>query len=593
MKVSRLIAIFAGTFAIALLSGSGQPGWSQSSGNRPDPHDATFARLRETQKKIGRRAVLSGGARSLFRLANHWDRIKGAETEGSPAAAQPSMPPALEPGLISAPPDLNLLALGVGSRLRGFIANESSTAWCGNNVVVGFNSTTNAVPSAVSNSQGSFDFIGYSVSTDGGSTFTDEGFPTVPSDSNSTLGFDQVMTCTSAENFYFSALYNTPSETAVSVSASTNGGRTFGAPIAAASDSNPGQFFDGDWMATNPGNPRQLFVSYTHDDFAGARCGNDSNGNPILGTAIELVSSNDGGGSWTSPVVVAQTCVDPAGFGSPVLEFSQVAVDPSGGTVYVAWENFHDLQVSDFPNLPREIDIAKSSTATIAFSNPVKVSDVKYIGTIDNAQFGGFQGSPIDQILQGRIVTGEHPSLAIGKGPKNTGTLYVAWNDGTDRISDTHSNLGVYNFSDILLASSTDGGNNWSAPVRVNDNAEDVTTRHLSDQFHPAVATDKNGKIGVCFYDRRNDPLNFLIGRTCAMSMDGNTWRNIAIDSTGGPSVVNQDDFTINDWLGDYETLAGDSLNQNAGFVGGYTNTSTGYQNIRENRFPGSDRDRL
>lgn len=333
-------------------------------------------------------------------------------------------------------------------------------------------------------------------------------------------------------------------------------------------------------MATNPANPKQLFVSYTHDDFAGARWGSC-----ILGTAIELVSSNDGGQTWTAPVVTTETCVNPAAFGTPVVEFSKIVVDPSGGTVYVAWENFHELQFSDFPNLPRELDIAKSSTATIAFSNPMKVTDVNYIGTIDNARFGGFQGGPIDQILQGRIFTGEHPSLAIGKGPKNSGTLYVAWNDGADRISDTHSILGVYDFSDILLTSSSNGGNNWSAPVRVNNNAEDVATRHLSDQFHPAVGTDKTGKIGVCFYDRRKDPLNFLIDRTCATSTDGVKWKNIAIDPTGGPSIVNQDDFTINDWLGDYETLAGDSLNQNAGFVGGYTNTSAGYQNIRANKF--------
>jgi hypothetical protein len=67
--------------------------------------------------------------------------------------------------------------------------------------------------------------------------------------------------------------------------------------------------------------------------------------------------------------------------------------------------------------------------------------------------------------------------------------------------------------------------------------------------------------------------------------MDAKNWTNIAIDPKGGPSIVNQDDFAFQDWLGDYETLATDSLNKSQGFIGGYTNTSAGYQNIHRNKF--------
>jgi hypothetical protein len=81
--------------------------------------------------------------------------------------------------------------------------------------------------------------------------------------------------------------------------------------------------------------------------------------------------------------------------------------------------------------------------------------------------------------------------------------------------------------------------------VRVNNHVENGTNHSFTDQFHPAVATAKSGSIGVCFYDRRNDPLNFLIGRTCAVSMDAKNWTNIAIDSKGGPSIVNQGRFCL------------------------------------------------
>ena len=148
----------------------------------------------------------------------------------------------------------------------------------------------------------------------------------------------------------------------------------------------------------------------------------------------------------------------------------------------------------------------------------------------------------------------------------------------------------TYHFTDILLSSSADGAATWSKPVRINDNLEDGSAAHpFSNQFHPTVATDKRGKIGVCFYDRRNDPNNFLIGRTCAFSSDGSKWKNISAKSRRGPSVANQDDFGLHDWLGDYETLATDSLNQNAGFIGGYTDTSAGYQNIRSTKFSRDD----
>jgi hypothetical protein len=52
-----------------------------------------------------------------------------------------------------------------------------------------------------------------------------------------------------------------------------------------------------------------------------------------------------------------------------------------------------------------------------------------------------------------------------------------------------------------------------------------------------------------------------------------------------------RDDFAFQDWLGDYETLARDSLNKSEDFIGGYTNTSAGYQNIRRNRFSSDNQD--
>jgi hypothetical protein len=562
----------------------------RSAGAQPKGLDETFARLRQTEKNLGPRAIVSGGARNLFALADNWDRVKAASVTLAAAQIEAQSLLLLTPEAVSGALDLSL------TRLAGFTQNETSTAWCGDEVVIGFNDTGSILPSLFS-AEGQLTGLGYSVSTDKGATFTDKGFPTLSSDTTSVLGFDQVFTCTNSSNFYFSSLFNDATHTAVSVSTSTDGGQTFGAPVAAVSASNggmlgggAGHFFDGDWMTVNPANPLQLFITYTDDDFTGTVCGAG-----FLGTSIELVSSNDGGLSWSAPITVAgEFCNNPSSSAPGVVEFSDVAVNPAGTTVYVTWESFG---IPDF--LAREVDIAKAAiTSTpirnplsLRFGTPTKVSSINFAGVFDALRFGFNGGPTFFQGLQGRILTFEHPILAIGKGPKNNGVLYVTWNDGDHGVFDLLGNLlsvpvQTYHFTDILLSSSADGGLTWSKPVRVNNNIEDGSPANpFTDQFHPALATDKAGRIGVCFYDRRNDINNFLIGRTCAVSKNGKTWTNIQIQAKGSPPIPNQDDFGIHNWLGDYDTLANDALNRSAGFIGGYVDDSQGFQTIQANAF--------
>ncbi len=52
---------------------------------------------------------------------------------------------------------------------------------------------------------------------------------------------------------------------------------------------------------------------------------------------------------------------------------------------------------------------------------------------------------------------------------------------------------------DVYLTQSVDGGASWSAPARVNDNAQPAA----SDQFQPSVAEGPGGAVAVAFYDRR------------------------------------------------------------------------------------------
>jgi len=97
------------------------------------------------------------------------------------------------------------------------------------------------------------------------------------------------------------------------------------------------------------------------------------------------------------------------------------------------------------------------------------------------------------------------------------GNIYINWTDQRNGTDDT----------DVWLAKSTDGGNTWSSPKRVND---DTTHTH---QFLTWMAIDQtNGVLYFVFYDRRaydNETTDVYM----AMSQDGGeTFTNFKISET-------------------------------------------------------------
>ena len=58
--------------------------------------------------------------------------------------------------------------------------------------------------------------------------------------------------------------------------------------------------------------------------------------------------------------------------------------------------------------------------------------------------------------------------------------------------------VGTNDATDIVVASSSDGGHTWGAAVKVNDDAPCAT------HFHPALALDHTGRLYVFWYDNRD-----------------------------------------------------------------------------------------
>ena len=461
------------------------------------------------------------------------------------------------------------------SRLGGFSQSETSTAWCGDVVVVGFTDTgslgeTLGIPGF------GISFDGVARSANRGGTFTDLGFLNPGTSDRIQLLGETVVACTDASTFYYGSLLIDfgPFTTGVSVSKSANGGLTFADPVKAVEKSLDTHFVDKEWLAVDPTNPDNLYVTYRDFDGSGSICGSDPNGDPIFRAGIELVRSTDGGTTWGPAVRVtsnSESCAPTAAAFGP-----QVLVDGLG-TVHVAWE-----QLTFTSGTTGEIRIAKSDDHGASFDGSVTVASVNPAGELGD--------------LQGGIAIHEFPTLAVDRSdtPRN-GTLYLAWSDGNVRVPDPGFPNGEvdYGFADILATRSTDGGATWTPAVRVNDNVEPLSAPPQlagrgTDQFIPGIAVDHQGVVGICFYDRRSDPLNFQIERRCARSANGGrNWVNFRDPVTDRPfiSLTSQDFLHDVHFMSDYDTLASDFTEAHAGFVGAYCDNGRSNPDVRANKF--------
>ncbi len=117
-----------------------------------------------------------------------------------------------------------------------------------------------------------------------------------------------------------------------------------------------------------------------------------------------------------------------------------------------------------------------------------------------------------------------------------TGDLVVVWNDQ------------LFGDADILAVRSSDGGDNWSAPVRVNDDLGGEA------QFLPWVDVDESGVFHAVWYDRRHD--GFDIDVYYSSSMDGGaTWEpNVRVTAASFTPVLPSEGGAA-DFIGDYNAV--------------------------------------
>lgn len=245
---------------------------------------------------------------------------------------------------------------------------------------------------------------------------------------------------------------------------------------------------DKEWATTNPINGA-LYTSWTEFDRYGSKDPKDK-------SRILFSSSSDQGASWSTPVTISQlegTCLDD----DHTVEGAVPASD--GQNIYIAW----------------------------AFENKIWFDKSN-----DNGKTWQTKDSPIltqksgwDFEIPGCNRVNGMPVTAVDiSSSKYKGNVYINWSDQRSP-EDT----------DIYISKSTDQGETWSMPLRVNT---DNTKTH---QFFSWMSVDPvTGYLYIIYYDR-SAYTNKQTDVVLALSKDGgNTFHTTTIsekpfDPTGCP----------------------------------------------------------
>ena len=284
-------------------------------------------------------------------------------------------------------------------------------------------------------------------SADGGQTWTVD---ILEDPVNGVWGDPEIFTDT-AGNFYFSHLANPPQNgnwvDRIVFSKSTDGGLTWGAGT--YTGLNGAKVQDKEQAIVNPAN-NEIYVTWTQFDNYESTAAGDS-------SIILFSKSTDSGQTWSIPQRIcsqAGDCLD----SDYTVEGATPAVGPNG-EIYVVWAWGFGLYFN------KSLDGGNTCLPYETFITSMP---------------GGWNYN-----ITGLFRSNGLPVTLCD----NNGTIYVNWTDQRNGSTDT----------DVWLIKSEDGGNSWSVPVRVNDDAPG------KQQFLTWMDIDPvNGNIYCVFYDRRN-----------------------------------------------------------------------------------------
>jgi hypothetical protein len=381
-------------------------------------------------------------------------------------------------------------------------------------------------------------------STDGGRTWVD-GYANLtpgelPNQSDPVVAFD------ADGRAYMSVLgynQNDLSVGGVFVARSDDKGMTWGKATQVQANT-PTVFHDKEWMtvdrSANPTTRGTVYVSWTRFKQLSPR--------REVGEIV-VSRSTDQGATFGEPVVISGPAQENVQGSFPV-------VGPDGALTVLyydsdsaAGEEAQGMSVTTLQEPGGSLYVARSRDRGVTFGAPVRVAPV--VRPPSPLPPSGF-----------RIFV--LPTLAVDP---TGGALYATWNDY------------ARGHSDVLISASTNGGENWGQPVRVNDDPGQ------GDQFFPTAVVGADGTLHLMWLDRRDDAANVSYRPYYSRSTDTG-----ATFSTNVPVSIASSDPDVGfegTLIGDYNTI--DVSSDGARVYSAWVDTRRGDQDIYFASFDNSE----
>lgn len=235
----------------------------------------------------------------------------------------------------------------------------------------------------------------------------------------------------------------------------------------------------------------------------------------------QFTRSTDGGVTWLNPISIPNS----PSWGTPDVD--------SNGTLYIGGVNLGTGQI-----WCERSSNAKDSSVTPSFDLSTRV-------TIGGSIGFGYSINPDG--LVGQVF------LAVDRsGTSTNNNVYMLAS-----VIPTGSSNG----SDVMFVRSTDGGQTFSAPVRVNDDP----VNHNKWHWFGTLAVAPNGRIDSLWLDSRNAVNNTDSQLFYSYSVDGGmTWAaNVAVSNSFNPFLG----YPNQNKLGDYLTVVSDNTGGNVAYA--------------------------